>query len=140
MWLLANWKILTTATATLAICWMLHSLDVHRIEAKHDKEIISAKNALVAECNKAQAITKGISHDYQTKLASLNARLADAKRVHVNRCIAVQGATSAGYDGTATGAKPAGRNVGADRLIDYAGRAEKYRLQLISCQDFIMAR
>ena len=135
--LLANWKSILAAAATFALCLMLHKLDVTRIEAKHTAEIATVKAALAAECDKAQAITKGVSHAYQTKLADLNSRLSAAQRLYQHSCVAISGAAPAGHDAAPAGGKPAGRNVAADRLIDIAGKGEKYRIQLISCQSFV---
>lgn len=139
MWLLANWKILVTVAGTLSLSWMLHTLDVHRIEARQVSEIATVKTAMAAECNKAQETTRKVSHDYQTKLAALDARLSAARRMHDNRCMSVTGIPATGHHAGTAGGKLSGRDVEAAGLIDLAGRAERVRIQLIACQGFIGA-
>ncbi len=133
MWLIANWKTI----AAVALCWMLHTLDVHRIEEKQANEITRTRNAMTDACNKVQETTRKISHDYQIQLGSLNSRLSAAKRLHNSGCVSVASSSAAGLDAAAAKGKLIRRNVDADRLIDLAGRGEKYRIQLISCQQFI---
>lgn len=144
--LLANWKSLAAAGAAFALSLMLHKLDVHRIEANHASEIVKVKQAMSAECTKAQAITEKVSHDYQNKIAALNSRLAAAHRLHDSACVAVTGIPSSGYDDAAKLRKPsgqaaegAGATLSARYLIDLTGEGEKYRLQLLACQAFVSA-
>ncbi len=137
--LIANWKILAGAGLAFGLALMLHKLDVHRIEAKHAAEIVAVKAAALEECNKAQAITRKVSHDYQIKLDVLNTRIAVARRMYSGRCIAIQSHAAAGYDAASAGKELSGGNAGAsaEGLIDLAGRCERVRLQLISCQSFV---
>lgn len=139
--LLANWKSVLAVAATLALCLMLHKLHAQWAEARHAAEIVKVKQAMTAECEKAQAITKGVSNAYQAKLTSLDAKLSSARRLYANRCVAVQGIAAAGHHAATAGKELSGGNAGvaADRLIDLAGRAEKVRLKLIGCQAFISA-
>lgn len=135
--LIANWKSIAAAAAAFALSLMMHKLDVHRIEARHEKEIASVRIAMTDACNKVQETTRKVSNEYQKNLANLNARLAAARRLHDNSCVAVAVSAAAGHDAAAAGAKSSGRNVSSDRLIEIAGKGEKYRLQLLSCQQFI---
>lgn len=137
IWFLANWKIVASSVATFGLCLMLHTLDVNRIEANQAEEITKVKAAIAAECTKAQAITEKVSHGYQTKLSALNSRLAAAHRMRDNSCVSVKIDPASRHDATAPREKSFGRDVGSDRLIEIAGKGEKYRLQLISCQQFI---
>jgi hypothetical protein len=105
------------------------------IEAFHERELSSQASELQAHCEEEKKITKDVSHEYQTKLSSLNAQLARLKRVQ-SHCI-VPG-TAGGRDGEAERGKPSGPDgVSTAWLLEFAGEAERYRLQLISCQDFI---
>lgn len=135
--LIKNWKDIAVAIAAFGFSYMLHTLDVHRIEAKQVAEIQNVKQAMTAKCDQAKAITNGVSHDYQSKLAALDARLSSARSVYNGSCLSVQTAAAAGHDAAAAAGKPIRRNVDGTRFIEIAGRAEKYRLQLISCQRFI---
>lgn len=139
MWLLANWKVIVTAAGTFALCLMLHKLDVSRIEAKHEKQITSLRNAMTEACNQAQETTRKVSHEYQIQLGSLNSKLSAAQRLHDKRCVAVTLSPARGHDAGAAGKELSGGNAGiaAGAFIDIAGRCEKVRLQLKSCQQFI---
>lgn len=139
MWLLANWKIVASAVATFALCLMLHKIDVTRIEAKHEAQITSLRNAMTEACNVAQETTRKVSHEYQIQLGTFNSRLSAAQRLHDHRCVAVTLSPARGHDAAPAGKELSGGDAGiaAGSLIDLAGRAEKVRLQLKSCQQFI---
>lgn len=94
--------------------------------------------ATLAACQNDQKLTEGVSNDYQIKVRSLNRQLADLKRVRDNpRCTPVADPAS-GRDADTGAGKPAGQDgIRADWLLDFAAEAEQYRLQLMSCQDFI---
>lgn len=147
--LFANWKSVLACIATFGLCLMLHKLDVHRIEAKHAAEIVNVKKAMTEECTKAQAITEKVSHDYQNKIARLNSRLAAAHRLHDSACTSVTGIPASRHDDAAKLGKPSGssaqgagygertKDLSARYLIDLTGEGEKYRLQLLACQQFV---
>ncbi len=139
MWLLANWKSVAAVIGTFALSWMLHTIDVNRIEAKQADEITHLRNAMTEACNVAQETTRKVSHDYQIQLSSLNSRLSAAQRLHNGKCVAVTLSAPAGHDAAPAGKELSGRNTGvaAGYLIDFDGRCEKVRLQLKSCQQFI---
>lgn len=139
MWLLENWKIVVAAAGTFALCLMLHKLDVSRIEAKHATEITRLRNAMTEACNQAQETTRKVSHEYQIQLGSLNSKLSAAQRLHNGKCVAVTLTPATGHDAAPAGKELSGRDAGiaAGALIDIAGRCEKVRLQLKSCQQFI---
>lgn len=137
--LIANWKSIIACAATFALCLMSHKLDVARIEAKHSLAIAAVKKAMTAECTKAQAITSKVSHEYQIQLGTLNSRLSAAQRLHDHRCVAVTLPAARGHDAGTAGKELSGGDAGiaAASLIDLAGRAEKVRIQLKACQQFI---
>lgn len=142
MWslLFSNWRLVGAALAgagvVAALALGLHRLDVYRIEARHRMEMQVQQTALVAQCEADKQITQEVSHDYQTKIDALNRRLADLKRVRPSVCVPVTKPTSGHNAGT--GAEPPrSHGLTSDALLDYAAEAERYRLQLIGCQDFI---
>ena len=100
---------------------------------------------MAKQCAEAQAITEKVSHDYQNKIAYLNTRLAAARRLHVSECVAVSSQAASRHDGTSKSGKPLGspaegtrtRNLSAQFLIELIGEGEKYRLQLLACQQFV---
>jgi hypothetical protein len=95
------------------------------------------RTELTAQCEADKKVTEDISHEYQNRLSDLDKRLIALKRVSKPKCLPIASKATAGRN-AATGGVNAGQDVvdSAD-LLDYAGEAEHYRLQLISCQAFI---
>lgn len=131
------------ALATALIAYGLHSFDVNRIEANHAKALKAQAVALNDQCEKQKAITEKVSNDYQNKISDLNRRIADARRLHGhNACIAIKSNTSGRHDATASGGVASGQGAGGysidiNQYIDFASEGEKYRIQLLACQDFV---
>lgn len=121
-----------------ALAFGLHRLDVYRIEALHRQQLANQKAELDAQCAADKALTKEVSRDYQTRLASLADQLARARRVR-NTCVVPTTQPTDGRDAAPGAGEPVRPHVGvpADALLDYAAEAERYRLQLLSCQEFI---
>ena len=132
-------KMLVTALGVIAICFLLHKVAIYRLEAKHLEALNAAVNKVVASCEEQKAVTEEISHDYQTKLAGLNKRIADLNRLYRD--------TKVKLDNTG---KTHGRNaaqidkglrikdgVSVGDLLDYARDAEEVGIKLDSCQAFV---
>ncbi len=138
MWLtlLTNWKIFGMGAVIIAFfgsgVYVRGQWDESRLESK-----LKAQEAvLIKQCDDDKQKTTEVSRAYQDKIAALNSRIA-ALRVRPAKCVPVA-ISSGGRNGEASGAKPSGAHGIDDRfLIDYAAEAEKYRLQLLSCQDFV---
>ena len=139
LFLLNNWKVILAVVATVALAYLLHTVDVDRIEAKQRAALVDQATKLQGQCDADKAITMGVSNDYQKKLDVLNDQLAALRVREPNRCITVStSVATAGRHGAAGAGQHAGQNgVTAQTLYDFAGEAERYRLQLISCQQFI---
>lgn len=90
------------------------------------------------QCTTDKALTHEVSNDYQTRIRSLNRQLVELKRLRDKPdCVPVSTPPGGRDAGSGTG-KPSGQDgVRSEWLLDYAAEAEQYRLQLISCQDFI---
>lgn len=134
--LLANRKMISYLAAFLAglsLGWYIHS----RIaESMLKSALASQQEALVKQCEDDKKITTEVSREYQNKIADLNSRVA-ALRMRPAKCLPVT-KPAAGYDGKTSGTEPIRpHGVDAGFLIDYAAEAEKYRLQLIACQEFV---
>lgn len=141
--------ILLTALACAPVAYKIHSwrVDSLRLDWKSEKEaaVAAAETAKASECEAAKAITQEVSDDYQKKFAALDAQLAAARGLlNPAACIAVHGGRTLGHDDAPAGQEPAGRGLGgadahisAGRYIEIAGKGERYRLQLISCQSFV---
>lgn len=138
--LLKYWQIGAGAVGAFVLAWMLHSLDVNRIESNQRDALAAQETKLAAACEASKAITTEVSNAYQDQIADLNAKLLSVKRLRPSRCIALSAPVPAGgRDATPTGAEPARTDgINSDALYDFAGEAEKYRLQLIACQKFIV--
>lgn len=95
------------------------------------------ETALHTQCDADKKLTSEVSNALQKKLSATNARLSELKRVYSQTtCLPI--ARAAGGPDAATGAKLTGPDgITVTALFDYAGDAEKYRLQLESCQQFI---
>lgn len=107
--------------------------DLAAMKLERDTAQVTLKN-----CQDDQKLTQGVSNVYQTKIRSLNRQLADIKRVRDNPGCTPVANTTGGRDASAGTGQPFGQDgIRAEWLLDYAAEAEQYRLQLISCQEFI---
>lgn len=137
MWILANLKIIAIGAAILAIFssgwWVESQLAENRLE----KALSEQETALHAQCDADKKLTSEVSNGLQKKLSATNARLNELKRVYAaTACVPI--ARAASGDNAANGAKPVGQDgVTTQALLDYGNDAEKIRLQLDSCQEFI---
>lgn len=126
-----NWlQAAIVAIVTALGAFGLHSLDVQWLKSNQESALDEQKTAIVSQCTKAQETAEGVSHDYQNQLTNLNRQL-DSLRTRTT-CVPIA-PTSPGYSSAAGQPKPV--NEGA--IYDLAGEGEKYRIQLIGCQDFI---
>lgn len=122
----------------ILIAWSLHSWHVDRIKNRHIRELEAQATFLQDDCKKQQQITEGVSHDYQSKISSLNRELARHKRLY-NKANGLRPANASGSGDGAAGSEIDAGSHGNDAgaFLDYAAEAEKYRIQLQSCQSFI---
>lgn len=139
MFLISNWKTILGVVATAALAYLLHTVDVDRLEAQQRQAVADQVNADTKSCNADKAITQGVSHDYETKITGLTAQLNDLQRVRPNVCVTIAPHAAGGHDATTGTSKPANTHGGvdSDALYALAAEGERYRLQLSACQDFI---
>lgn len=139
MWILDNIKPLGAALVTALLAWLLHSLSMGFTEAAHQRQLDEQKISLLTACEADKKLTQEVSNAYQSKISSLNSQLTRLRNVQPARCVPVT-QPSGGYHATPQSGKPTRPNGGVDSsaLYDFAGEAERYRLQLIGCQDFIL--
>lgn len=108
------------------------------IQASHKRALEKQVTELTNQCEDQKKITEEVSHEYQKKLNALNVQLARLKRVQPRCIIPNRTNPTPGHDGSAQPRELAGSHgISTEWLIDYAGEAERYRLQLISCQDYV---
>lgn len=119
--------------------WQLHGWRVETLEGRYKAEANKAITAAAAQCRDNQKLTEGIAREYHKQIDNLGRRLADAKRVYGNRCIRpvpVAG-TAGGGDAAARAGHVDPDGVAVGDFLDYGGDAERYRRQLMACQQFI---
>ncbi len=135
------WQLAVGAIGAFGLSYLLHTVDVDRIEKKQRDVLAAQAIELTTKCDSDKKITLEASNDLQSKISALNSELISVKRLHPSSCIVPVRPADATRcnDGAAARKKPptADAGVTSDALYDYAGEAEKYRLQLISCQGFV---
>lgn len=139
MWLVANWKVVLTAIAVGTLAFLLHTLDVYRLEDAQKTAVDAAVKSVSDKCNENNKISEEVSNDFKKKSDDLAAELARAKRVRPTTCVPVLVTNPAsGSNGSAGSGQSAVKNggVASDALLDLAAEGERYRLQLIGCQTF----
>lgn len=144
-------RIYATAIATAIIvslaAYGLHCISVASMVNKHKAEIIALAGAKDMACAVAKAVTNGVSDEYQKDLTGLDVALAGVNdlldSVRGNGISASQPTSAAsGRDAAAAGQKLSVGSAGmawpdSRKLIDIGRRAEKTRLQLKACQNFV---
>lgn len=138
MFLLSNLKTVLSVSLALAVAYALHSMAMTWAEASKQDALEAQKTLLIESCQKDKAVTESIAHEYENRLADLDARVAAAKRLRSStKCVSVTNAASLD-NGSTAGDGAIGRDaVNVSELIDFGAKAEKYQNQLRSCQDFI---
>lgn len=132
------WPAIPGALLAFWLSLFLHNIDARWTKARHAQELADQKVGLEAQCAADKAITQEVSHDYQARLAALADQLARARRLR-NTCVVPTTPPTRGRDAAPLAGEPIRPHVGvpADALLDYAAEAERYRLQLLSCQEFV---
>ena len=135
------WGYRQALIASAVISFLAHTYydwRIDRLKLDHETALKAKEAEGVENCKKDQAITQGVSHDYQQKLDDLGRKLADAKRLYSTRCIMPTARAASGRNEETGANLPAGSDaVAAESVIELAGEGEQYRLQLIACQRFI---
>lgn len=134
-----NWLLLLGgAIPALALSWLLHTVDVSRLEAKQRDALQTQATALKAQCTKDKEITTHAAQTYQDQIGALNRQLNALRLRPRPKCIMPVTRPSPQLDAASGKGKPAGSyGVSTGWLYDYAGEAERYRLQVIGLQGFI---
>lgn len=137
--LLKSWQIILGFIVGAGLCALFYSAKIKTVELEFIEKTKSIEVAAEKKCSDAQAITSEVSYAHQNKISNLQRSLADARKLYRNKCARVlYGDAASGHNGSAAGYIDAGSyDVDAESLIEFAGDAEKHRLQLIGCQDFV---
>lgn len=139
MWLISNWKSILAVIGTALFAVLLHMVSINMLEAKQRADLVKLANADTKSCNDDKEITERVSHEYEDKISNLNAQLDDLQRVRPNVCITVTSNTAPRNNGTSKPRQSVNQNakIDSDALYGLAGEGERYRIQLMACQQFV---
>lgn len=160
LWLILATVFLTALMGIKIHCWRVDSLKLD-FQQEKAQALTKQKAALVASCDADKALTQEVSNVYQNRISRLDHQLSNTRRLLSRSCVAIQGSAGirhyaapgsgkplgSGAKGAAMasgsaaaaageGGKDASLPVGS--FLDLIGEGERYRLQLMSCQEFIV--
>jgi hypothetical protein len=127
------------AIAAAALSWLLHTVDVNRLEKIHAGELKAQATRLESICTADQKLTKGKNDELRKDRDAIARRLADYKRLHPASPVipapsreAIVGKAREGYAGGY------GAVAGStDEFRDYGAECELIRRDFRSCDSFV---
>jgi hypothetical protein len=129
--MIINWlQVIITTVITAAAAYGLHALDVTYLNARNAAALQTQAATLTAQCDQAKQLTEGVSREYENQLANLNHQLDGLRQS--TTCVPIT-PTPGGHTSGAQQPKP----ISEGAIYDLAGEGEKYRIQLIACQQFV---
>jgi len=135
-----NWRIYAAGIAVIAVLFAANSVSNAYKQAALVPALQKQLQATIDACNKNNEITRKTSYAYQTELQNLNNKLANIKRLRPNKCVVLTTDSTSGLNAAAsTTINDRQNGLSSDWLYEYAGEAERYRLQVIFLQSFINA-
>lgn len=110
--------------------------------AKAEVKLIRAEKETAVQnytqCLEDKKITNEASNEYQNQLSISNTELDYFKRMFREAtCINIAAPSTQSHDAPKEGQHGQSNGLRSDWLLDYAGEAEGYRLQVIGLQNFI---
>ena len=105
------------------------------IEPKHNRELQELTHKLVEQCNTQKRLTEEATNDLLKKTSDLTAKLNAYKLRLKSQPVPATQPTTGNDDSPSFGEYVGQRRY--DAWLEYFADAEKYRLQLISCQSFV---
>lgn len=137
IWILNNIRLLSIVAWTIFA--FIFGMQTQAKISDHNKkvELENQRRNLTAQCESDKKLTSEVSNEYQNKISQLNARVISLKRMHKDSCLQLTRTTDGHNAATSGAVDAAAHGVDVESLLDYGSDAEKYRLQLIGCQDFI---
>lgn len=137
--------IVITAVATFALAFLLHTVDVNRIEAKQIVALAAQSKTDKADCDKDKQTTMELDRGLQGNLIATSTDFNNLllRSYATPLCVPIADA-AASYVNAAPKRKLAngnGESVGLTRtfLLTYAAKVERYRQQLLTCQAYTKA-
>lgn len=141
--LIRYWQPLSAALVTAALAFLLHTVSINAQERSHEHELAQQQSQLIKRCGEVQEAARDASAGHQARLNRLSSDLANARRMLNGACVRVRKGDTASGHNAATGQPVNGgqdARVAAASLLDYAEEAERYRSQLIACQELLNER
>lgn len=147
--------ILLAVLVTLGGAYKVHSWRVDSLkmewQAEKSQDLAKQKTALTATCNAEKALTQEVSNVYQNRIAGLDRQLSHARGLLSRSCVSVEGSAPLRHDEAPGVRRPAGQGfkgsgmassqdgrLPAAVFLDLVGEGERYRLQLLACQSFVL--
>ncbi len=124
--LLKYWQIAVGSIAAFGLSWLLHTIDVDRIEVAKRAAIEQLK----IECMAQQNALKEKNDDLQKNLAINAANAVKYKRMS-SRCILP--ATGSSQPATGGAGHAEANGISSDWLRDFALQCNNYRSEVIAC-------
>lgn len=126
------------AIPVLIICLAIGIIGNSLLKSSYQHKLDDQKKDMQAECAADKTITKGISDAYETNISAFDSRLASL-RLRFPPNVLPSAPSAASRHATPGPAKPLGQcRIDPSAVLDIAALGERYRLQLKSCQDFIL--
>lgn len=126
------------AAAAFALSWLLHTVDVDRIEAAQRAALEAQSKSLNDACEKDKALTKDANDGLQKQYSIINTRRDVIDGVLLPNCTAYVPAYSS--KPVAAGQQHAGQHgLSTKWLKHYAAQCETYRQERVALEAFISA-
>lgn len=120
--------------AAFFLSYLLHTVDIDRIEAKQRIELAEQQAALNKQCDDQKKLTNETNDALQKDRDTIAAKLAASKRLQPTRCVVP---TTGVANNTSGGGKHAGSyGVTSDALYEYSAECETYRSEVILLNNF----
>ena len=136
-----NWlSALAGAIPVAIIAWLLHSVDVNHINAKHEAALIAQRVEDQKQCDMDKNLTKEANDALQKDRDTIAARLNSLLMQHPAGCV-MPVPHSSQLPSSGKG-KHAGQNggragVSTDWLREFAAECEGYRTEVEACTKFV---
>jgi len=133
MFLLSNWKVISAAALAFAMAYMLHSIDINRIEAKHKQALAAQVIFDITQCSNSKQPTKEGNENYQKLIADRDATIASLSK-RPARCLYVNRAANDPKSGSIQPGE--GNGLPSEVLYRFSGFCEADRAGLDTLQQY----
>ncbi len=134
--IISGFNIALGAIPALLIAWLLHTVDVDRIEAKQAAALASQKTALETSCAEDKAITEKANADLQKDRDAIAAERDRLEQLHPSTCIVVPTPEQAHKVAGKAGC-PTAHGTTTSAFRDYAADYRTCQVELKHTYEFI---